>query len=215
MPVHLCESPRCWRDPETGDLEPDVAAAGLRLCWTCRGRLVRDLDQLPAICADLETALAGGSAGSGGPVVSGTRARQLPLNVGAAYARAEITPVLASWAILIVEFRGVSAPVRDPGALARWLRPHVDWLAAHPAAGDAADEIAEIRRTAERGAYPNPVRRVELGACPEHECEGAVWAIVRDPSAFLPSAAACDVQPDHEWAMQQWPRLRRAMRASA
>lgn len=212
---HLCESPRCWHDSDTGTLEPHPAAPGLLLCWSCRDRLVRDLDRLPALCADLETALANTGSGSSGPVVSGSRERALPLNTAAAYSRAEILPVLTAWAALVVDGRGVRAPRRDPGALALWLRRHADWLAAHPAAGDAADEVAEVCHVAARGAYPRQVRRVQLGACPFSNCDGAIWAIVRDPSAVLPSAAACDARAAHEWSMAEWPRLRRAMRAAA
>jgi len=211
--ITLCESPRCWRDPDTGKLQPHPAAPGLLLCGFCRDRLAADLARLSDICADLEVALEPGG-GAGGPIVSGSRERSLPINVAAAYARTEIQPVLLSWVVLVIEFRGVQPPRRndDPGALARWLGRHVDWLAAHPAAGDAADEIAEARRVAFRGAYPNPVRRVELGDCPIPECAGTVAAIVRDATAVLPSSALCDTDPGHEWAMVEWPRLRRAMR---
>ena len=73
MSIRLCESPRCWRNPDTGTLEPHPAASGLRLCWACRDRLVRDLDRLPAICADLEIELAKTGNRTGGPVVSGSR----------------------------------------------------------------------------------------------------------------------------------------------
>ena len=211
--IHLCESPRCWHDPDTGTLQPHPAAPGLRLCWFCRDRLAGDLARLPDICADLDTALVSGR-GAGGPVVSGSRERPLPINVAAAYARTEIQPVLMSWVVLVIEFRAVRPPRRtdDPGTLASWLGRHVDWLAAHPAAGCAADEIADVRRIAFRGAYPTPVRRVELGQCPVPECAGTVAAIVRDASAVLPSSALCDTDQGHEWAMVEWPRLRRAMR---
>jgi hypothetical protein len=215
MSTHLCESPRCWRDPDTGELRPDLAAPGFLLCWTCRDRLAADLTRLPDICADLESALANTGSNAGGPVVSGSRERALPINIAAAYARTEIQPVLLSWVVLVVEQRGINPParIRDPDVLARWLGRHVDWLAAHPAAGDAAEEIAEARRVAFRGAYPNVVRRVKLGACPaDSGCAGTVHAIVRDPGAFLPSSALCTDDPCHEWPMSAWGDLRRAMR---
>ncbi|MEU4214023.1 hypothetical protein [Actinoplanes sp. NPDC026623] len=215
MSFHLCESPRCWRNPDTGEREPHPAAPGLLLCWACRDRLAGDLDRLPDICADLESALATTGGNAAGPVVSGSRERALPLNIAAAYARTEILPVLTCWSVLVAHERRLRPPRRDAAVLARWLRRHVDWLAAYPAAGDAADEIADARRIAYRGAYPNPVRRVELGACPVPDCGGTVHAIVRDPAAVLPSAAACDTTAAHEWSMPEWPRLRRAMRAAA
>ncbi|GGN96065.1 hypothetical protein GCM10010112_86970 [Actinoplanes lobatus] len=213
MSILLCESPLCWRDPDTNALQPRPAAPGLLLCWPCRDRLAADLDRLPDICTDLETALMPGS-GAGGPVVSGSRERPMPINNTAAYARAEIRPVLVAWIALVIEVRGVRPPRRadDPAVLSRWLRRHVDWLAAYPAAGDAADEIADVRRIAFRGAYPNPVRRVEVGACPFAGCTGTVAAIVRDRSAVLPSSALCDTDTGHEWPMTEWPRLRREMR---
>lgn len=214
MSSPLCTSPRCWRDPDTGELEPRPAAAGLRLCWQCRDQLARDIDRLPHICRDLLAALA--STGGNGPAVSGTPEPGLPLNVRAAAARAEILPVLAAWAGLIAEQRGFTPPPRDPEALAWFLgqRRNVDWLAAYPAAGDAVDEIAEARRIAARAAYTQPARRVEVGNCPENDCPGVVFAIVRDPAAVLPSAAECDHDPDHAWPIHEWPRLRRRMRAT-
>lgn len=211
----LCASPRCRYDPDTGELTPWPAAPGLRLCWACRDHLAADLAALPGICRDLETNLPTGGRGLGTVRVSGTPTPGLRVDGRAAFAYGEILPILAGWAGLVAEHRGLPAPRRDPAMLARFLGRHVDWLAAHGAAGDAADEIAEIRYLGARAAYTRPPRYVELGGCPEPGCTGIVWAIMRDAAGPAPSTAMCNLDPAHEWPATEWPRLRRRMRAAA
>ncbi|MET8147639.1 hypothetical protein ACIBSW_06900 [Actinoplanes sp. NPDC049668] len=213
MPAHLCESPRCARNPDTGEIEPRPAAPGLLLCWPCRDGLARDLRRVDELWPELDANLPAGA--GGGPAVSGTPQRSLPLNVRTAYARTEIVPVLAEWAALVTYHRRVTPPRRAARPLARFLGNHVDWLAAYPAAGDAADEIAQARSEAVRAVFHKPARRVELGRCPRPGCAGTVAAIVRDPDAVIPSEALCDTDPAHEWPMTQWPALRRQMQAAA
>jgi hypothetical protein len=122
-------------------------APGLR--WRCRDWLAVHLDELP----ELERALLPG-AGAGGEKVSGTAVPGLPLNPAAVEARNNIRAILASWCDLVAERRGTAPTGRTVGELAGYLAAAVDWLAAYPAAGDTADEVADFVHAARRVATP-------------------------------------------------------------
>ncbi len=95
------------------------------LCSPCQERLDRQLAMLPLLYGELEV----------------TRALD---QVTASRVRAEIRDTLASWADLIVEGRTVRTPRRTVPALAAFLRCHLEWLAAHPAAEDAAADVEAL-----------------------------------------------------------------------
>jgi hypothetical protein len=88
--------------------------------------------------------------------------------------------------------------------LAGYLAAAVDWLAAHPAAGDASDETADLVHAVRRVAYPAVVRRIQVGDCAVDGCPGAMTAIPRDPTTPRPSATYCDTDPAHEWPVGLW-----------
>lgn len=133
----------------------------------------------------------------------------MPFNVTASDARGSILGVLGSWAGMIVEERQVSPPARTVGALVRFLRRQVDWLAAHVAAADASDEVAQLVRWARRVAYPNPTRRVSIGPCVEPGCPGELVAFVHPRQPQQPAEISCGVDPAHSWLTDQWMQLSR------
>lgn len=135
-----------------------------------------------------------------------------PMNPVAAEVRSTILTVLASWAGLVADARRLRPPARDLPALTRFLRRHVDWLSRHPAAGDMADEIQELTLTARNIAYPNSIRRIRIGYCPDTECDGELVALI-SPHADLRSEIVCTNSPDRSWPVTWWPKLARQMRS--
>jgi hypothetical protein len=134
------------------------------LCAPCQERLDRQLALLPRVYGELEVALV--PAPDSGDRETGTARPGIPLNGPAVEARAAVRGALASWADLIVEGRTVRLPLRTVPALAAFLRRHLGWLAAHPAAEDAATEIGEVLREALRTLRPHasPALSTGLGA---------------------------------------------------
>lgn len=115
-----CVSPHCCRHAGTG-------ALGAGLCGLCRDDLDQELRDLP----DLYAALA-------------RTAGRTRLSARTVEVRAAIRGVLASWAQVVVDERTVSRPIRDVAAMAEFLRRHVDWFGAHPAAAELASEVDEL-----------------------------------------------------------------------
>ena len=178
----------------------------------CRDRLASNLLNLPALYSDCTR----------GAIPEVVRViRKVPrksagpdsMNPAAAEIRSAILTVLASWAGLVADERRLEPPARDVPALARFLCRHVEWLTRHPAAGDMADEIQDLTRTARNVAHPNGVRRVRIGYCPDGDCAGDLVAHIRPPGDLLPSEIICTASAGHSWPVTWWTRLARQMRS--
>lgn len=123
------------------------------LCVPCQERLDRQLALLPRVYGELEVALV--PAPDSGDRETGTARPGIPLNGPAVEARAAVRGSLTSWADLIVEGRTVRLPLRTVPALAAFLRRHLGWLAAHPAAEDAATDIDAVLKDALSALRPH------------------------------------------------------------
>ncbi|QPP10338.1 hypothetical protein G4Z16_02025 [Streptomyces bathyalis] len=131
------------------------------------------------------------------------------MNPAAAEVRSSIRTVLASWAGLVSDERRLQPPSREIPTLARFLGRHIQWLTRHPAAGDMAEEIRDLARNARNLAYPNSVRRVPVGSCPESDCAGELFAHIRAHDDLHPSEIICTLSPCHSWPVTCWARLAR------
>src|SRR5690606_8689267 len=105
--------------------------------------------------------------------------------------------------------------------IAHWLALHSDWLAAHAAGPDAAEELHRHGRRVRDIALGYRSRRFQVGACPEEiiddvmgvskPCTGGLWALVRQGDDMLPGRGVCDVEAAHVWTPSQWPALGRRL----
>lgn len=191
---------------------PRRALDGLYLCQGCVTQLTGNLGQLPGLYNELAELLAVG--GQAGQRVSGSPGRPLPINLGVAEHRGHIQAVLASWARVVVDERGITVPDSDEVAVtAPWLARHVMWLAASQ--GFADDVVLEIRMLAIRARGlrdPDPSRNIAIGPCVvevENEpCVGQLWATVRVDGDERPSVIFCDTC-EFEKAPEEWMRFGR------
>jgi hypothetical protein len=190
----------------TGHLCVDTDPA---LCVPCQERLDRQLALLPRVYGELEVALV--PAPDSGDRLTGIARPGIPLNGPAVEARADIRGTLASWADLMVEGRNVRLPLRTVPALAAFLRRHLGWLAAHPAADEAATEIDDLLRRSLAIARPRHALRIPVGPCVAAACRGRLTVAARDPGTALPSAVECDTDPDHTWPPERWRALHRSL----
>lgn len=209
----LCRAASC-RSARNGSRGQEArrSGSGEFLCTACRDRLVNNLSNLPTLYSDCNR-------GASPTVVRAIRKapkKSAPtdsMNAAAADVRTAILTVLASWAGLVANERRLEPPARDVPALARFLCRHAEWLARHPTAGDVADEIQDLTRTARSLAYPNGVRRVHIGGCPGDDCDGDLVALMRPRDDLLPSEIICTVSSDHSWPITWWTRLARQIRS--
>jgi hypothetical protein len=193
------------RPGTSGRPEPDQDRIAAMLCPECRARLAAQLAALPGLYAELERDLA--TSRAVGERVRGSGTPGIRLNEQAVDARADMRLILASWADLVAEGSGVAPPARTVPSMAAFLARHLDWLTAHPAAGDAAAEIAALAQAASTAARPSRWRRIQLGGCVVAGCDGQLTALVRDRDAPLPSAITCDTGADHTWPPELWHTL--------
>lgn len=210
----LCEGIGCVHRQEIGRGRLP-ALAGWRICRSCRENLGEGLAMLPELYEECGRLLNGSSKrGQARERRSGQPISGMPFNAAAADVRAKILAVLGSWSGMVVEQRGVSAPRRTADALAGFLALHTDWIAAHAAAGDATEEVAQLVRFARRVAYPDSVRRVPVGECVDGECTGELIAMLHSADPLLPTEITCDVDPRHTWPAYRWIQLSKRLKVA-
>ncbi|WP_211763440.1 helix-turn-helix domain-containing protein [Kutzneria sp. CA-103260] len=139
----------------------------------------------------------------------------MPFNATAADARSTIEDVLASWAALIVEEQGIQGPRRDVSGLVSFLAANLPWLSEHPAAAEAAEEIAALRRAARQVIDPMRMRVIPLGPCAKDGCIGMVRALVHPDRASHRTEIRCSEDEQHRWSSEMWLQLARANTSTA
>ena len=191
-----------------------MTAPGAQLCYGCADRLLRDLGALPDLYVACQAALVA-TGNAGGERVTHRRDPGLVLSLPALKARTAIRAELVSWVRITHEERGLVAwPADEVAAMVAWLSGHVGWIVAQPWAPEIARTIADTMAEARAAAYPRPVRRIYVGACPVPECDGALSAYLHADADVLPSVIKCDAVLDddaevHEWEAAEWIRLGR------
>ncbi|SDX94659.1 hypothetical protein SAMN05421504_1045 [Amycolatopsis xylanica] len=138
----------------------------------------------------------------------------MPLNEAAVDARSDIVRTLASWSGLVAEQHQIGTPPdRRADMLAEFLIRHIDWLSAHPAVAEFAEEISAVTQSAHQVAYPGTNPAVKIGPCPHDDCDSTVHAFLNHEDDLRPAHVACDA--GHASPPHQWLKLRRRMAAFA
>lgn len=127
---------------------PKPATRG-RLCSSHYHRLERTLAELPALVGTVHRDfLAPGS----GPAGDGSRPTKgnppIPLSADTLDMLGHLEAVLASWASLIAEERGLCGPQRPQNApaVSQWLLGHLDWSAGQQWIDDFETEVRDVVR---------------------------------------------------------------------
>lgn len=162
---------------EVGDLA--------HVCTRCANGLQLDLAAVPELVDELDVVLtkrARMGAGGGG---SRSSESPLPFDVTASAVGGDLAAVLGVWAALVMEQRGIAAPLPGSAACARWLGRHIVWLRHHEAGGDCVLEVREAVRAARR-IIDRPEGRVYAGLC--SSCSAPLYA---RPGAAEVACRAC------------------------
>lgn len=207
----VCQVPH-RRDPD----RPRRTAPGSLLCRGCVEHLRDNIAAMPGLYDGLAGVIAGGSTGmaagpiSGGDGASGPSGRQ----IAAAAHQKQILFDLRAHVRWVTRERGLrGTSLTTPLALARWLEPHVDWMARQPEPENAVDTFRELRGRAYALIDPRPRTEFEIpgddGRCPEavdgQQCEGRLWV-----SGIQGAAASFEVSCTHcakTWDSTQLMRL--------
>nr|BAG74709.1 hypothetical protein [Streptomyces lavendulae] len=209
-----CQGEGCRRQAADGRARRRTAERAL-LCRPCRERLDAGLAELPHLYEECGRMLAGAAPAGLRERTTGGDLPGLPFNGTAADVRAKMVSVLGSWSGLVAQERGLTSPPRTVAALTAFLRRNGEWLAAHPAAAEATEEIARLVRAGRRAAFPEQARSIRLGACPRPGCAGSLTVAVRagapDAGPGADGAVVCDADPEHRWTSDRWSELSRTM----
>jgi hypothetical protein len=150
--IHAC--PCCGREQ----------GAGL-MCDTCTSLLERDLGDVPAIVAELDTTLAKqGRIGGGGS--AGLARERMPLQADAMDPIWVLGNVLTTWARDVCgDDYMPSASTKPPAVMAAWLLlSEIPTIRKHPACEELLDEITDAIRLARR-TVDRPADREFVGPC--------------------------------------------------
>lgn len=143
------------------------------VCTRCAQGLQHDLAAVPELVDELDVVLtrqARMGAGGGG---SRSSEPPLPFDVTASAVGGDLAAVLGVWCALVVDQRGLAAPLPGSAACARWLARHIEWLRHHVAGGEAVTEVRDAVRAVRR-LIDRPEGRVYAGLC--NECGAALYA---------------------------------------
>jgi hypothetical protein len=188
--------------------------AGL-LCASETERLERDLGDVAAIVAELDTALSKQAriGNAGGP--SGLARERTPINVGAMNVADDLQNTLTTWARDISESSGwvwVASKQPPSQQSANVLLHHIDVIRRHPAVEELVDEITDAIAQARR-VVDRPADRTYFGPCyaetPDDQgravtCLEEIWA---KPTASHAACKVCgvthEVEERREWLMDK------------
>jgi hypothetical protein len=186
--------------PECGEPLPDHAM----ICYGCTAKLISALKSVPELMDDLAITFTKRSrtAQPSGPSNMEMDPVRMPFNIAAGNARAELTGILISWALLVSEERLITHVLIDADgdeirehrktpltcqmtatSLSGWLLQYTGWLRHHEAAADALTEIRDAVARVRRLIDISPVM-VYIGPCTAQwddgvtstRCTGDLWA---------------------------------------
>ncbi|NUR57965.1 MAG: hypothetical protein HOV87_04585 [Catenulispora sp.] len=127
----------------------------------------------------------------------------IKIDEDASAGRSKIMEFLSSWSALVIDERPARKPAKcDCRALTSFLLRHLDWLLAHAAAGDFADEVCGLVFQVQRIADLGP-QRSEIGPCVEPGCDSRLFA------GQSPRGGGFEVRctAGHVWHANQWLHL--------
>lgn len=183
----------------------------MNLCWTHHDLLPRLALRAGEVWVELLLQLAA-SGSAMAEATSGTKDVGLSLNPRAVACRDNVKRILRMWVKLVVDERGVQPPADHPEVLGQFIARNGPWLAAHPLAGYAYDELFELAYGEPwRVAFPSGTRVRTVGGCPLPHCEGDLRAIMRRADSLLPSEITCSLNQSHRWGYDQWLALARQL----
>lgn len=203
-----CHDPACTDGPALTDTDghpipdpPRLADSPRLLCRRCHQRLERRLAELPATLDALHAVL-GGTVGGRGENARPKPGSRAPLVEDIHDHLQHVHATLVSWTLMVCQEQHLTVPRNlSTGRLASWLLARLDTLAAHPAAGDFAEEVRDCDRTARHLGRLDPQRHRLDAPCPEPDC-GAHELHRYDGQSHV-TCGACG----HTWPEDEYTRL--------
>jgi hypothetical protein len=108
-------------------------------------------------------------------------------------------------------------PLDHLPTIARFILNQLDWfLSQHGMTKQFVNDTLDDWSLAKALNDPNPVRMIEVGPCPEPDCDGYLTARIRPADSLLPHDVTCNQSPTdddgnltHTWTADRWLTLGR------
>lgn len=205
--AELCIGKRCGGVREASDR---IDSGNIRFCKNCYERVEAELKDLPRIYNSLIQVMLPSPALPFQRIRGARGASDIRINEDASSGRSEILGFLRSWSALVADECSVPKPAgQDCNQLISFLLRHLDWLLAHPAAGDFEEE-ADALATHVRQISDYVPAQLDIGPCVWPGCETRLFAA---PSA---SNGKYEVKcgAGHTWQASQWLQLYRQIKGA-
>ena len=188
----------------------------LTVCRWHATRTERAVAELPALYAALERRLVSSGAGQLSGLPTGSQIPGLNLNHRVVQCRTDMRNNLSTWTRVAVEERRMRVPADEMTAMAAFVVAQIDWYLSQPWAKQFVNDTLDDWTLARALNDPNPVRMIEVGPCPEPDCDGQLTARIRPADSLLPHSVECDQSPTdddgeplHYWSADKWLTLGR------
>jgi hypothetical protein len=214
--------------------EDAEALPALRLCRAHRRRLEHDLADLPRLHAELGDALTPGSSGGGYVTIGGgiptgrgtddagplaIHEGRLPINPAVAEHRDQIKHDLVTWCLFVADQRGLTKlPADTVPDIAKWLLPHVEWIAGHASAAVECPPVMRELVGRARGLL-DPKRKLPTGErcrmAPDgaERCAGLITMVQASDETWSARCSVCGPQEAapylHDRAAGRWVTIER------
>ena len=202
--AELCIGKRCG-----GTQEPPsrIGSSSIRFCETCHGRVEDELKDLPRIYNSLIHVMLPSPTLPFQRITNVRGVSEIKINEEASAGRSEILGFLRSWSSLVADECSVRKPSgHDCHRLASFLLRHLNWLLAHPAAGEFEEEAGTLT-THMRQITDYAPTQFDIGPCVWPGCDTRLFAV---QSA---NTGRYEVQcgAGHTWQANQWLQLYRQL----
>jgi hypothetical protein len=202
MNTPLCVRQNCGNRPQ--ETQPRRIGTPGQFCTACYHDLKANLIELSEIYHDCESALRPRRNPTRQRVSGGRQATGILLDEEAITTRSRILSFLASWSALVADERAVTKPIRRPAELTAFLIKHLNWLLAHPAAADFAEETIQTATYARHSVGTPSALRIELGPCIHPDC-GTSMTTMPGRDGQRTREVRCTA--GHTWQPHQWLQL--------
>ena len=205
--TELCIGKRC------GGVHKSLSctgAADIRLCENCYEQVKAELNDLPRIYDGLVHVMLPPSQRPFQQIKGARSTSGVRINEDASSGRSEILSFLRSWSALVADECSVRKPAsHDCNSLTPFLLRHLDWLLAHPVAGDFDEETYALTVNLRQIADSAPTQ-FEIGPCVQPGCDARLYA------AQSASNGKYEVHcgAGHVWKANQWLQLYRELQGA-
>ena len=181
-----------------------------QFCENCYRRVEAELKDLPRIYNGLVQVMLPSPQLPFQRVKSMPSASGIKINEDASSGRSEILGFLRSWSALVADECSVRKPAsRDCDSLTSFLLRHLNWLLAHPAAGDFEEETYALT-TRLRPITDGAAAQFDIGPCVQPGCDARLFAAQSASNGKYEVNCAAG----HAWQVNQRLQLYRRLQSA-